>query len=178
MADVWCSGTLADARGRRPQARPAMAGHAAVFCVGGADWGAGSHAARVMRSATCDMARLTARLGSRWSTAIHGAACRRIACACVVACDMAVVAEDAALGLPEVAKGLFRFSRSRSRRTRCQRRCCSISSTAARLIDAAEAKGLHVVKGRWRAARCSIPLRCRARAPSDPVDPTGADARL
>ena len=108
-----------------------LTGHGAVFCLGGDYQGAGPTDAgrHAFARAFIDMAQAMARLGKPLIAAVNGNA-HAGGFALVTACDLAVVAEDATLGLPEVTKGLFRSSRSRSSRTRCRRSCCSTSSTA------------------------------------------------
>jgi enoyl-CoA hydratase/carnithine racemase len=58
---------------------------------------------------------------------------------------MAVVAEDATLGLPEVAKGLFPFLALAIVKDALPKKTLFDIVYRARLIDAAEAKELHVV---------------------------------
>ena len=87
-----------------------LTGHGDVFCLGGDYQGAGpTNAGRLaFARAFIDMAQAMARLGKPLIAAINGNA-HAGGFSLVVACDLAVVAEDATLGLPEAAKGLFPF---------------------------------------------------------------------
>jgi enoyl-CoA hydratase/carnithine racemase len=81
-----------------------------VFCLGG-DWqGAGATTAGRMEFARAfiDMHQAFARLGKPLIAAVNGNA-HAGGFSVLVACDLAVVAADATLGLPETTSGLFPF---------------------------------------------------------------------
>ena len=101
---------LEDARRSPEVGACVLTGHGEVFCLGGDYWGAGTTDAgrHAFARAFIDMAQAMARLGKPLIAAVNGNA-HAGGFSLVVACDMAVVAEDATLGLPEVAKGLFPF---------------------------------------------------------------------
>jgi enoyl-CoA hydratase/carnithine racemase len=87
-----------------------VTGHGDVFCLGGDYQGAGPKTAGRMEfgRAFSDMNHAMARLGKPLIAAVNGDA-HAGGFSIVVACDLAVAAEDATLGLPEAAKGLFPF---------------------------------------------------------------------
>jgi enoyl-CoA hydratase/carnithine racemase len=87
-----------------------LTGAGDVFCLGG-DWrGAGaSEAARDdYAQALIEMDSAMARLGKPLIAAVNGDA-HAGGFATALACDLAIVADDATLGLPEAASGLFPF---------------------------------------------------------------------
>ena len=87
-----------------------ITGRGDVFCLGG-DWqGAGAATAGRMEFARAfiDMHHAFARLGKPLIAAVNGNA-HAGGFSILVACDLAVVAGDATLGLPEAAGGLFPF---------------------------------------------------------------------
>jgi len=87
-----------------------ITGRGDVFCLGG-DWqGAGATTAGRMEFARAfiDMHHAFARLGKPLIAAVNGNA-HAGGFSIVVACDLAIVADDATLGLPEAAGGLFPF---------------------------------------------------------------------
>jgi enoyl-CoA hydratase/carnithine racemase len=87
-----------------------LTGAGGVFCLGG-DWrGAGaSHVARDdYAHALIEMDSAMARLGKPLIAAVNGDA-HAGGLATALACDLAIVADDATLGLPEAASGLFPF---------------------------------------------------------------------
>jgi enoyl-CoA hydratase/carnithine racemase len=87
-----------------------ITGRGEVFCLGG-DWqGAGAATAGRMEFARAfmDMHHAFARLGKPLIAAVNGNA-HAGGFSILVACDLAVVADDATLGLPEAANGLFPF---------------------------------------------------------------------
>ena len=98
---------LETARRSTTSARCVLTGHGDVFCLGGDYQGAGPTGAgrHAFARAFMDMAQAIARLGKPIIAAVNGNA-HAGGFSLVVACDMAVVAEGATLGLPEVAKGL------------------------------------------------------------------------
>ena len=123
-----------------------LTGHGDVFCLGGDYQGAGPTDAgrHAFARAFIDMAQAMARLGKPLIAAVNGNA-HAGGFSLVVACDMAVVAEDATLGLPEVAKGLFPFLALAIVKDALPKKMLFDIVYRARLMDAAEAKGLHVV---------------------------------
>jgi enoyl-CoA hydratase/carnithine racemase len=87
-----------------------LTGHGDVFCLGGDYQGAGPTTAGRMgfASAFIDMNHAMSRLGKPLVAAVNGNA-HAGGFSIVVACDLAIAAEDATLGLPEAANGLFPF---------------------------------------------------------------------
>ena len=87
-----------------------LTGAGSVFCLGGDYRGAGPTAEGRERyaDALIAMDRAMARLGKPLVAAVNGDA-HAGGFATVVACDLAVAADDATLGLPEAAHGLFPF---------------------------------------------------------------------
>lgn len=123
-----------------------LTGHGDVFCLGGDYWGAGPTEAgrHAFARAFIDMANAMARLGKPLIAAVNGNA-HAGGFSLVTACDMAVVADDATLGLPEVAKGLFPFLALAIVKDALPKKVLFDIVYRARLMDAAEAKGLHLV---------------------------------
>jgi enoyl-CoA hydratase/carnithine racemase len=123
-----------------------LTGHGDVFCLGGDYWGAGPTGAgrHAFARAFMDMAQAMARLGKPLIAAVNGNA-HAGGFSLVVACDMAVVAKDATLGLPEVAKGLFPFLALAIVKDALPKKVLFDIVYRARLMDAAEAKELHLV---------------------------------
>ncbi|MEJ0076918.1 MAG: enoyl-CoA hydratase/isomerase family protein [Alphaproteobacteria bacterium] len=91
-----------------------------------------------------DMAQAMARLGKPLIAAVNGNA-HAGGFSVVVACDLAVVAEDATLGLPEAAKGLFPFLALAIVKDALPKKVLFDIVYSARLMDAAEAHRLHLV---------------------------------
>jgi enoyl-CoA hydratase/carnithine racemase len=101
---------LAAARDDREVGACVLTGAGDVFCLGG-DWrGAGADAAarEDYAQALIEMDSAMARLGKPLIAAVNGDA-HAGGFATALACDLAVVADDATLGLPEAANGLFPF---------------------------------------------------------------------
>jgi enoyl-CoA hydratase/carnithine racemase len=101
---------LAAAHDDRDVGACVLTGAGDVFCLGG-DWrGAGSTAAgrEDYAQALVEMDSAMARLGKPLIAAVNGDA-HAGGFATAIACDLAVVADDATLGLPEAATGLFPF---------------------------------------------------------------------
>jgi enoyl-CoA hydratase/carnithine racemase len=123
-----------------------LTGHGEVFCLGGDYWGAGRTSVGRLEFARAfmDMAQAMARLGKPIVAAINGNA-HAGGFSLVVACDMAVVAEDATLGLPEVAKGLFPFLALAIAKDALPKKILFDVVYGARLMDAVEARSLHLV---------------------------------
>jgi enoyl-CoA hydratase/carnithine racemase len=123
-----------------------LTGHGEVFCLGGDYWGAGPTGAgrHAFARAFIDVAQAMARLGKPLIAAVNGNA-HAGGFSLVVAADMAVVAEDATLGLPEVAKGLFPFLALAIVKDALPKKVLFDIVYRAHLMDAAEAKALHLV---------------------------------
>jgi enoyl-CoA hydratase/carnithine racemase len=87
-----------------------LTGEGDVFCLGGDFDGAGDATAGRMEfgRAHIDLFNAMARLGKPLVAAVNGDA-HAGGFSVVVACDLAIVADDATLGLPEAARGLFPF---------------------------------------------------------------------
>ena len=87
-----------------------LTGHGDVFCLGGDYQGAGPTTAGRMEFARAfiDMNHAMSRLGKPLVAAVNGNA-HAGGFSIVIACDLAIAAEDATLGLPEAAHGLFPF---------------------------------------------------------------------
>jgi enoyl-CoA hydratase/carnithine racemase len=101
---------LSEARDDRGVGACALTGAGDVFCLGG-DWrGAGpTEAGREdYARALIEMDSAMARLGKPLIAAVNGDA-HAGGFATALACDLAIVADDATLGLPEAANGLFPF---------------------------------------------------------------------
>jgi enoyl-CoA hydratase/carnithine racemase len=123
-----------------------LTGHGDVFCLGGDYWGAGPTGTgrHAFARAFMDMAQAIARLGKPVIAAVNGNA-HAGGFSLVIACDMAIAAEDATLGLPEIAKGLFPFLALAIVKDALPKKVLFDIVYRARLMSAAEAKGLHIV---------------------------------
>src|SRR6185369_4037690 len=123
-----------------------LTGHGDVFCLGGDYWGAGPTDAgrHAFARAFVDMAQAMARLGKPLIAAVNGNA-HAGGFSLVIACDMAVAADDATLGLPEVAKGLFPFLALAIVKDALPKKTLFDIVYRARLMDAVEARSLHLV---------------------------------
>jgi enoyl-CoA hydratase/carnithine racemase len=123
-----------------------LTGDGDVFCLGGDYQSAGPTSAGRLEfgRAFVDLAQAMARLGKPMIAAVNGNA-HAGGFSLVVASDMAVVAEDATLGLPEAAKGLFPFLALAIVKDALPKKVLFDIIYSARLMDAAEAKGLHLV---------------------------------
>jgi enoyl-CoA hydratase/carnithine racemase len=123
-----------------------LTGHGDVFCLGGDYQGAGPTSARRLSFARAfiDMAQATARLGKPLIAAVNGNA-HAGGFSLMVACDMAVAADDATFGLPEAAKGLFPFLALAIVKDALPKKVLFDIVYRARLMDVAEAKSLHLV---------------------------------
>jgi enoyl-CoA hydratase/carnithine racemase len=123
-----------------------LTGHGEVFCLGGDYQGAGptNEGRLAFGRAFIDLAQAMARLGKPLIAAINGNA-HAGGFSLVVACDMAVAADDATLGLPEVAKGLFPFLALAIVKDALPKKVLFDIVYRARLMSAAEARDLHLV---------------------------------
>jgi enoyl-CoA hydratase/carnithine racemase len=99
---------LEDARTDRSIAGCVLTGDGDVFCAGGDYRSAGKDSAKRMEFARAhnNLAQAMARLGKPLVAAVNGNA-HAGGFSLVTLCDLAVCAEDATLGLPEAAHGLF-----------------------------------------------------------------------
>ena len=110
----------------------------------------------------------------------------------MVACDLAVAADDATFGLPEAAKGLFPFIALATVRDALPKKVLFEVIYTARLMRAAEALSLHVItedagvacarpgararragiglRRRHRGTRRGLYYRTRARPPAEALD--------
>ena len=123
-----------------------LTGEGDVFCLGGDYRSAGATSAgrHEFARAFIDMAQAMARLGKPLIAAVNGNA-HAGGFSVVVACDLAIVAADATLGLPEAAKGLFPFLALAIVKDALPKKVLFEIIYSARLMDAAEARGLQLV---------------------------------
>jgi enoyl-CoA hydratase/carnithine racemase len=123
-----------------------MTGHGEVFCLGGDYKGAGpsvSGRAEFGR-ASVDLYRAMAALGKPLVAAVNGNA-HAGGFSLVAAADLAVMADDATLGLPEAGNGLFPFLALAVVRDALPKKVLFEIIYNARLIGAPEACDLHLV---------------------------------
>src|SRR6478752_10455503 len=123
-----------------------LTGEGDVFCLGGDYRSAGPTSAsrHEFARAFIDMAQAMARLGKPLIAAVNGNA-HAGGFSVLVACDLAVVAADATVGLPEAAKGLFPFLALAIVKDALPKKVLFDIVYSARLMDAAEARRLHLV---------------------------------
>jgi enoyl-CoA hydratase/carnithine racemase len=123
-----------------------LAGDGNVFCLGGDYQGAGTTTAgrTGYARALIDMDRGMARLGKPLIAAVNGDA-HAGGFSLVIACDLAVVAADATLGLPEAANGLFPFIATAIVKDSLPKKVLFDLIYNARLMTACEAREMHVV---------------------------------
>jgi enoyl-CoA hydratase/carnithine racemase len=123
-----------------------MTGHGGVFCLGGDYKGAGPTTAgrAEFGRASVDLYRAMAGLGKPLVAAVNGDA-HAGGFSLVAAADLAVMADDATLGLPEAANGLFPFLALAVVRDALPKKLLFDIVYNARLIGAKEACDLHVV---------------------------------
>jgi enoyl-CoA hydratase/carnithine racemase len=123
-----------------------ITGHGDVFCLGGDYQGAGPTTAGRMEFARAfiDMNQAMARLGKPLVAAVNGNA-HAGGFSIVIACDMAICADDATLGLPEAAHGLFPFLALAIVRDALPKKLLFDLVYNARLMRAEEARALHLV---------------------------------
>jgi len=123
-----------------------VTGHGDVFCLGGDYQGAGPTTAGRMAFARAfiDMNHAMACLGKPLVAAVNGNA-HAGGFSIVIACDLAVVAEDATLGLPETANGLFPFLALAVVKDALPKKVLFDIVYDARLMRAEEACALHLV---------------------------------
>lgn len=124
----------------------ALTGAGSAFCLGGDYQGAGpTTAGRTAYSAALlRMDRAMAGLGKPLVAAVNGNA-HAGGFSLVVACDLAVVAAEATLGLPEAAHGLFPFIALAIVKDALPKKLLFDLIYSARLMSSTEALSLHVV---------------------------------
>ncbi|WP_237478644.1 enoyl-CoA hydratase/isomerase family protein [Lichenibacterium dinghuense] len=122
-----------------------LTGAGDVFCLGGDYQGAGPTTAGRMEfgRAHIDLIDAMSRLGKPLVAAVNGDA-HAGGFALTVACDMAFVAEDATMGLPEAAHGLFPFLALSIVRDTLPKKLLFEIVYGARLLDAQEACAHHL----------------------------------
>jgi enoyl-CoA hydratase/carnithine racemase len=123
-----------------------LTGAGDVFCLGGDYQGAGPtpEGRTAYAEALLRMDRAMAHLGKPLVAAVNGAA-HAGGFSVVVACDLAIVAPDATLGLPEAARGLFPFIALAIVKDALPKKVLFDLIYSARLLTAAEALTLHLV---------------------------------
>jgi enoyl-CoA hydratase/carnithine racemase len=123
-----------------------LTGAGDVFCLGGDYRGAGptDEGRAAYADALLAMDEAMAQLGKPLVAAVNGDA-HAGGFAVLVACDLAVAANDATFGLPEAAKGLFPFIALATVRDALPKKVLFEVIYRARLMDAAEASSLHVI---------------------------------
>jgi enoyl-CoA hydratase/carnithine racemase len=136
-----------DAAGDDPQIGACvMTGHGDVFCLGGDYQGAEpTSAGRTgYARALIEMDRAMSRFGKPIIAAVNGDA-HAGGFSLVVGCDLAVIADDATVGLPEAAKGLFPFIALAIVREALPKKVLFDLIYNARLLKATEARDLNLV---------------------------------
>ena len=136
-----------EAARRDPEIRACViTGQGDVFCLGGDYQGAGPTIAgrAEFGRASVDMYRAMATLGKPLVAAVNGDA-HAGGFSLVAAADLAIVADDATLGLPEAANGLFPFLALAVVRDALPKKVLFDIIYNARLIGAPEACDLHLV---------------------------------
>jgi len=123
-----------------------LTGAGDAFCLGGDYAAAGPTEAdrKAYAEGLLYMDRAMAGLGKPLVAAVNGHA-HAGGFATVVACDLAVAADDATFGLPEAAKGLFPFVALAIVKDALPKKLLFDLVYSARLMDAAEARDAHVV---------------------------------
>ena len=123
-----------------------LTGAGSVFCLGGDYRGAGptDEGRTAYADALIDMDDAMAQLGKPLVAAVNGNA-HAGGFGLMVACDLAVAAEDATFGLPEAAKGLFPFIALATVRDALPKKVLFDVIYRARLMPATEALSLHVI---------------------------------
>lgn len=123
-----------------------LTGAGDVFCTGGDYRGAGSSSADRLEFARAhnDLAQAASRLGKPLVAAINGDA-HAGGFSLTVLCDLAVCADDATLGLPEVAHGLFPLLALTIVKDSLPQKVFFDLVYRARLLNASEARALHLV---------------------------------
>lgn len=145
MADEVAS-ALQEARRDPGLGACVITGHGDVFCLGGDYPSAGPTAAGRAAYATAliRMDEAMFRLGKPLVAAVNGDA-HAGGFSVVAGCDLAVMADDATLGLPEAAKGLFPFIALAIVKDALPKKLLFDIVYNARPMDAREARALHLV---------------------------------
>lgn len=123
-----------------------LTGKGDVFCVGGDYAGAGPTAdgRKAYTNALLRMDRAMTGLGKPLIAAVNGAA-HAGGFATVIACDMAIAADDATFGLPEAAKGLFPFIALAIVKDALPKKLLFELVYSARLMNAMEARAAYLI---------------------------------
>ena len=123
-----------------------LAGAGDVFCLGGDYRGAGptDEGRAAYADALLDMDEAMLQLGKPLVAGVNGDA-HAGGFAVMVACDLAVAADDATFGLPEAANGLFPFIALATVRDGLPKKLLFEIIYRARLMSAAEASSLHLI---------------------------------
>jgi enoyl-CoA hydratase/carnithine racemase len=123
-----------------------MTGHGDIFCLGGDYLSAGPTAAgrTAYANALVAMDEAMFHLGKPLVAAVNGDA-HAGGLSVVAGCDLALMADDATLGLPEAAMGLFPFIALAIVREALPKKLLFDIVYNARLMNAEEARALHLV---------------------------------
>ena len=123
-----------------------LTGAGDIFCLGGDYRGAGptDEGRAAYADALLDMDEAMAQLGKPLVAAVNGNA-HAGGFAVMVACDVAIAANDATFGLPEAANGLFPFIALATVRDALPKKVLFDVIYRARLMTAAEASSLHLI---------------------------------
>jgi len=137
---------LQAARGDASVGACVLTGAGDDFCLGGDYRGAGPTAAgrEEYADALLAMDAAMARLGKPLVAAVNGDA-HAGGFGVVIGCDLAVAADDATLGLPEAANGLFPFIALAIVKDALPKKVLFDLIYNARLVSAEEARSLHVI---------------------------------
>lgn len=131
---------LEEARTDRAIGACVLTGRGDSFCLGGEYWSAGPAAGARMEFARSfiDLVTAMARLGKPLVAAVNGNA-HAGGFSLLLACDLAIAARSATMGLPEVEKGLFPFLALAIVRDALPKKLLFDLAYSARLMDSAEA---------------------------------------
>jgi enoyl-CoA hydratase/carnithine racemase len=156
-----------------------LTGAGDVFCLGGDYRGAGptDEGRAAYADALLAMDGAMAGLGKPLVAAVNGDA-HAGGFALMVACDLAIAATDATLGLPEAAKGLFPFVALATVRDALPKKVLFDLIYRARLMDAAEALQLHLLNeaiGRSEVLSRAVALADEASAHDPEIVALGRD---
>ncbi|HET6223957.1 MAG TPA: enoyl-CoA hydratase/isomerase family protein, partial [Dongiaceae bacterium] len=140
-----------------------LTGRGDVFCLGGDYQGAGPTTAGRLEYARAfmDMHHAMARVGKPLVAAVNGNA-HAGGFSILVACDLAVAAEDATFGLPEASYGLFPFLALAAVKDALPKKLLFDIVYNARLMSAQEARDNHIVN--WLEPRPRVLERAIAAA--------------
>jgi len=146
----WMAGQAAAqleaARANREISGCVLTGHGDDFCLGGDYLSAGASSAGRLEfgRAFADVVQAMRRLGKPVVAAVNGNA-HAGGFALLAACDMAVAADNTTFGLPEAAHGLFPFLALAIVKDSLPAKVLWEMVYRARMLDAGEAKSLHLV---------------------------------